>query len=146
MLASAPYLQSSPNPVFAAAHSGIGFTSGGVRLLLRLEGAAVFAAALALYGHAGYSWGAFTLLFLSPDLSMLAYLAGPRAGAAIYNLVHTYAFALPLTLAGFFAATPALTAAGLILTAHIGFDRAAGYGIKYSTGFGDTHLGRTGPR
>jgi Domain of unknown function (DUF4260) len=32
------------------------------------------------------------------------------------------------------------------LTAHIGLDRALGYGLKYSTAFGDTHLGRTGRR
>jgi hypothetical protein len=29
----------------------------------------------------------------------------------------------------------------LIWTAHIGFDRALGIGLKYPTGFGDTHLG-----
>ena len=75
---------------------------------------------------------------------MLAYLAGPRVGAAVYNFVHTYVVALALALAGFFAAIPALTAAGLILIAHIGLDRALGYGLKYSTAFGDTHLGRIG--
>lgn len=32
----------------------------------------------------------------------------------------------------------------LIWVAHIGFDRAAGYGIKYSSSFFDTHLGRVG--
>ena len=74
------------------------------------------------------------------------HFAGPRLGAAIYNLVHTYALALVLVLAGFFGALPALTAAGLILVAHIGIDRALGYGLKYATGFGDTHLGRIGRR
>ncbi len=28
--------------------------------------------------------------------------------------------------------------------AHIAFDRAVGYGLKYATAFGDTHLGRVG--
>jgi hypothetical protein len=28
--------------------------------------------------------------------------------------------------------------------AHIGIDRALGYGLKYSAGFGFTHLGRIG--
>ena len=32
----------------------------------------------------------------------------------------------------------------LIWAAHIGFDRALGYGLKYPSGFGDTHLGRIG--
>ena len=32
----------------------------------------------------------------------------------------------------------------MIWLAHIGIDRALGYGLKYSTGFGFTHLGRIG--
>ena len=127
-------------------HGEVGFVSGGVRLLLRLEGLAALAVAVAFYAHAGFSWPVFGVFLLAPDLSMLGYLAGPQAGAAAYNLVHTYVLALTLTLAGFFATLPALTAAGLILIAHIGLDRALGYGLKYSTAFGDTHLGRTGRR
>lgn len=115
-----------------------------VRVLLRFEGFAAFAAALAFYAKAGFPWQAFALLFLAPDLSMLAYLAGPRAGAVIYNLAHTYALALPLAVAGFIGIgdASAVTAAGLIWIAHIGFDRMLGYGLKYPTGFADTHLGR----
>jgi hypothetical protein len=30
----------------------------------------------------------------------------------------------------------------LIWTAHISFDRALGYGLKYFSAFGDTHLGQ----
>src|SRR5262249_34803448 len=123
-----------------------GFAFGSVRTLLRLEGFAAFAGALALYVYNGFSWLAFALLFLAPDLSMLAYFAGPRVGAAIYNLVHTFALALILALSGFFGALPALTGAGLLLVAHVGIDRALGYGLKYSTAFGDTHLGSIGRR
>ena len=50
-------------------------------LVLRIEGFAAFAAALALYAHGGFSWPVFALLFLAPDLTMLAYFAGPRVGA-----------------------------------------------------------------
>jgi len=75
---------------------------------------------------------------------MLAYLAGLRTGAAAYNAVHTYVPALLLLLAGFVASLPAATAGALIWIAHIGMDRALGYGLKYPTGFGDTHLGRVG--
>jgi hypothetical protein len=118
--------------------------TGGVTPLLRIEGAAAFAAALALYGHAGFSWPIFALCFLAPDLVMLAYLGGPRIGAAGYNLVHTYTLAIVLTLAGLFGGLPAATAGGLILIAHIGSDRALGFGLKYASGFGDTHLRRAG--
>jgi hypothetical protein len=146
MLTSAPQFQSPASSALVVSRGEAGFASDGVRLLLRLEGVAAFAVAVALYAHAGFSWPIFALLFLAPDLAMLGYFAGPRAGAAVYNFVHTYAVALPLVLAGFFAALPALTAAGLILIAHIGLDRAFGYGLKYSTAFGDTHLGRSGRR
>jgi hypothetical protein len=115
-----------------------------VRTILRLEGAAAFAAAVALYAHAGFSWPLFALLILAPDLAMLPYLIGPRAGAAAYNLAHTYALPLPLALAGFWFASPIVAALGLIWIAHIGMDRMLGYGLKYASGFADTHLGRIG--
>ena len=121
-----------------------GSASGGVRAVLRVEGAVVFAAAIALYGHAGFSWLMFAILFLAPDLSMLAYLAGPGAGALAYNLIHTYALPLPLAIAGFALGSPLAAAIGLIWTAHIGLDRLLAYGLKYRSGFGDTHLGRIG--
>jgi len=115
-----------------------------VRATLRLEGAAAFAAAAAALYHAnGFSWVWFAVLFLAPDLSMLAYLAGSRVGAFAYNVAHTYAIALPLALAGFFAREPFILAAALIWIAHIGFDRALGYGLKLA-GFHDTHLGPIG--
>jgi hypothetical protein len=88
----------------------------------------------------------FRAVFLAPDLSMLAYLIGPRAGALAYSLAHTYVLAAALTLAGFAIAIPLAAAGGLIWIAHIGFDRALGYGLKYPTAFGDTHLGRVGRR
>jgi Domain of unknown function (DUF4260) len=84
------------------------------------------------------------LLLLAPDLAMLAYLAGPRAGALVYNLAHTYALALPLALAGFFVGSAVASALALIWIAHIGLDRMLGYGLKYASGFGDTHLGHIG--
>ena len=44
--------------------------------LLRLEGAVVGGAAIALYVHEGFSALAFVLLVLAPDVSMLGYVAG----------------------------------------------------------------------
>ena len=121
-----------------------GLVTGGVRLLLRLEGGAAFAAALAVYAHHGFSWPALAILFLAPDVAMLGYFAGPRAGAAVYNIAHTYVLALALAAAGFFGGAPFAAAGGLIWIAHIGFDRTLGYGLKYPTAFGDTHLGLSG--
>lgn len=60
--------------------------------------------------------------------------------------MHTYVLPLALVCFGFFAGMPVAIAGGLIWIAHIGFDRALGYGLKYQTAFGDTHLGRAGGR
>jgi len=118
---------------------------GSVRWLLRLEGFAALVAALAAYHYAAsFSWLAFALFFFAPDLSLLAYLAGPRAGATVYNLAHTSVLALALALAGFCTDSATALAGGIIWIAHIGFDRALGYGLKYPTAFGDTHLGHIG--
>ena len=62
------------------------------------------------------------------------------------NAAHVYVLPLALLVVGFVAGLPAAMAGALIWIAHIGFDRALGYGLKYATGFGDTHLGRIGRR
>jgi len=120
--------------------------TGGVAILLRLEGLAVLAAALAAYHGLGASWTAFALLLLAPDLAMLGYRAGPAVGAAAYNAVHTYVGPAVLGALGLALAAPSLEALALIWIAHIGLDRALGYGLKFATGFADTHLGRIGRR
>ncbi len=127
----------------SSASSDAGF-GGGVRLVLRLEGLAAFLVAVALYWQTGYGWGVFALSFLAPDLAFLGYLAGNRVGAAAYNCTHSYLGAIAALLASVYFTSPELFAAGLIWCAHIGFDRALGYGLKYASGFGHTHLGRIG--
>jgi len=44
----------------------------------------------------------------------------------------------------FFLGNAAMLPIALIWFAHIGIDRALGYGLKYTSGFKDTHLGRLG--
>jgi hypothetical protein len=117
-----------------------GAVTGMPRLLLRLEGVAVLLLAVLLYARGGHSWVLFGALFLVPDVSFAAYLAGARAGALAYNVVHSYA--APALLAVGALATDRPLAVALVWAAHIGFDRALGYGLKYPTAFADTHLGR----
>ena len=110
--------------------------------LLRLEGLAVAAGALVLYFDQGYGWLALLLLILAPDLSALGYVAGNRVGALTYDLAHTYVGPLALAVAGFLAESRTATQLALIWLAHIGADRLLGYGLKYPTGFRDTHIQR----
>ena len=112
------------------------------RILLRLEGAAVAVAAVVLYFYADYPWWLLLLLALAPDLSMLGYLGGVRSGAVAYDIAHTYAFPVILGALGVVAETDAAVQVALIWMTHIGVDRAIGYGLKYPTGFKDTHLQR----
>lgn len=119
-------------------------TIGAVRIVLRLEGLCVLIAASVAYSKFGLGWGIFALFFLTPDLSFLGYLAGPKVGAITYNSAHSYVGAIACLVAGFLLSKPAILCIGIIWCAHIGFDRALGYGLKYSTGFSFTHLGRIG--
>ncbi|RUW32701.1 MULTISPECIES: DUF4260 domain-containing protein [unclassified Mesorhizobium] len=113
-------------------------------LTIRLEWVAVAAAAIVFYKMTGVSWWLFALLILVPDLSMLGYLAGPRIGAIAYNALHILIAPLVLALAGVLFGGPVTTAVALVWIVHIAIDRALGYGLKLSTGFQDTHLGRIG--
>jgi hypothetical protein len=112
------------------------------RLLLHLEGATAFAAATALYVHGDHPWWLYLALILAPDVSMVGYAAGARIGAIAYDAAHTYAGPLALAAAGVLADVSTLVAVGLVWAAHIGVDRALGYGLKYPTGFRHTHLQR----
>ena len=111
-------------------------------VLIRGEGAAGLALTLLLYGRSGGSWFLFVVLLLAPDLSMLGYLAGPRAGAAVYNAIHTYTLPALLAGLGMLGANSVVIGVSLILFAHISMDRLLGYGLKYPSGFKDTHLQR----
>ncbi len=114
------------------------------RTWLRLEGLAVLALSIVLYAQTDRSWWLFVLLFLVPDLSMLGYVRGPQLGALIYNIVHTYALPALLGAVGVLSAQAWIIGLALIWTAHIGFDRMVGYGLKYRDGFAHTHLGMIG--
>lgn len=112
------------------------------RVLLRLEGLVLFGCAIALYVREDYSILALVVLFLAPDLSFVGLAGGPRVGAVAYDAAHTYVG--PILLASVSAIVEWDTGVmlGLIWLAHIGIDRAIGYGLRYPDAFRDTHLQR----
>ena len=121
-----------------------GAVTGGCRTLLRLEGLTLFLGMTLLYAVWGGSWWVYAVLFLVPDLSFAGYLAGTRIGAIVYNAAHSYLAPMALMTAGFALSSPLALSMAMIWLAHIGFDRALGYGLKYGAGFAFTHLGRIG--
>jgi hypothetical protein len=124
----------------AAAPGAMGVVAGSARAILRLEGAVVLAAASIAYAEIGRGWVLFALLFLVPDISMLGYLGGRKLGAAVYNVGHTYVLPAALAAYGLLQSQPLALAVALIWIGHIGFDRLLGFGLKYETAFGHTHL------
>jgi hypothetical protein len=137
----APTTTSSPT----LAEGGAGAVRGAPGTLLRLEGAAALIGATLAFSGAGGRWSTFALLFLLPDLSMLGYLAGRRVGAASYNAAHSYVGAALVTAVGLASGTHGALLVACVWAAHVGFDRLLGYGLKYGTSFGDTHLGHRSP-
>jgi len=127
-----------------ASAEAAGAVTGGLRTLLRLEGLTLFVGMTLLYAVWDGSWWVYAILFLAPDLSFAAYFAGPRAGAIVYNAAHSYMAPMALMTTGFALSSPLVLSIAMIWLAHIGIDRALGYGLKYSAGFGFTHLGRIG--
>jgi len=129
-----------------ASGDGLRAVAGVPRSWLRAEGVAALAAGSGLYLHLGGQLVWLVPLLLAVDVSMAGYLVGPGAGAALYNLVHNWAAGIAVLALGWWLGSAATVLAGAILVAHTGMDRGAGYGLKYPTAFGDTHLGRLGRR
>ena len=112
--------------------------------LLKLEELSLLGLSLFLFSGLDYGWGWYALLFLTPDLSMVGYLANPRFGSWTYNLIHHKGLAVALYILGYLFSTPWLMFAGTLLLGHSSFDRVFGYGLKYPDSFQNTHLGRIG--
>lgn len=112
--------------------------------LLKLEELLMLGLALFLFSKLDYGWGWYALLFLTPDLSMVGYLANPRVGAWTYNLIHHKGLAVALYVLGNLLSIPWLMFAGTILFGHSSFDRVLDYGLKHEDAFQNTHLGRIG--
>ncbi|HEV2603982.1 MAG TPA: DUF4260 domain-containing protein [Microvirga sp.] len=121
-----------------------GAVTGAPLLILRLEGLALLAFGTWGYAALDLSWWLYAALFLVPDVSFAAYLAGPRMGALAYNVLHSTIG--PALLGGFGLLSGAVLPLGIaaVWAAHVGFDRVLGYGLKYPSAFQDTHLGRIG--
>ena len=100
---------------------------------------------IVLFSTLQYDWWLFAALFFVPDIGMLGYLFGNKAGALSYNLFHHKGIAIVLYLAGLYFTSEGLQLAGLVLFSHASFDRILGYGLKCEQGFKFTHLGEIGP-
>lgn len=112
--------------------------------LIRLEEVGIFILSLYLFSTLEFAWWWFPALLFLPDIGMLGYLLGSKFGAFLYNLFHHRLTATFVCLLGVIVENNVWLLAGIILFAHISFDRIMGYGLKYSDSFKHTHLGMIG--
>ena len=114
-----------------------------MKQLVRAESVALFFLGVAglYYQPVHVNPWLWPLLILTPDLSMLGYLAGPRIGAICYNLAHHQGIAIATAAVGFYAHSPLTLLIGILLFTHSAMDRIFGYGLKYPDQFRHTHLG-----
>jgi len=119
-------------------------TNAAVAMLLRAEQLAILGAGVALWVANGGPPLLLIPAWLLVDLSMIGYLGGPRLGAITYNAAHNLALPLALLGLGWWGGMGWPVLAAAVFLAHIGLDRALGYGLKLPTDFRDTHLGRIG--
>jgi hypothetical protein len=130
----------------AASADQPGMTTGAVRTWLRLEGLAALGLGLVLYALTDTDWLFLIPLLLLPDASALGYLISPRIGTFTYNVFHNWAPGFIALAIGAWLGSTEISLIAAILIAHVGMDRAVGYGLKLPTSFQDTHLGRMGRR
>jgi hypothetical protein len=121
-----------------------GMTTGAVRNWLRLEGLAAFGLGIALYALTDTNWLFFVPLLLLPDASAIGFMVSPRIGTFTYNLFHQWAPGFIALAIGLWLSSAEIQLIAAILIAHVGMDRAVGYGLKLPGSFRDTHLGRMG--
>ncbi len=115
-----------------------------MKTTLKLEELVQFAFGIYLFSQLDYAWWYFPVFILTPDIGMIGYAAGPKVGAFVYNLFHHKGIALIILVAGWYLSNDPITFTGIILFSHAAMDRIFGYGLKYSDGFKNTHLGRIG--
>ncbi len=113
-----------------------------IALALRGEALVTALVAGAVFAQSGGNWWLLALLILAPDLAMLGYFFGKFAGALSYNIAHSYLAPAVLGTGALLLDHNTALHVALIWVMHIGLDRAIGYGLKYASGFKDTHLAR----
>ncbi|MDE3742639.1 DUF4260 domain-containing protein [Maribacter polysaccharolyticus] len=117
-----------------------------MKILIKLEEFMMFTLGLFMFGLLGYQWWWFLVLIMVPDIGMVGYLFGNKAGAIAYNVFHHKGLTIVLYFAGMFFSSPIIQLAGVILFSHAALDRVLGYGLKYNKGFKYTHLGEIGKK
>jgi MFS family permease len=112
-----------------------------MKTILKLEELTLFLLGIFLFAQLPFAWWWFLVLILAPDIGMVGYLFGNKAGAISYNIFHHRGIAVAIYLLGIYLNSDIAQLIGVILFSHAAMDRIFGYGLKYEKGFKFTHLG-----
>lgn len=110
--------------------------------IIKSEELAMFGLGIYLFSTLDFQWWWFVVLILLPDISMFGYAFGNKIGAYLYNFFHHKGVAIAVYLLGIYLNNSVVQLIGIILFSHSAMDRMFGYGLKYTTSFNDTHLGK----
>ncbi|SCY40256.1 protein of unknown function [Nonlabens sp. Hel1_33_55] len=113
-----------------------------MKWLVRSEGIAYLGTGFILYAVFFDNWWLFAGLFLYPDIGMLGYTINTKIGAITYNIFHHNLTVMVLLIGGFVMEQETVMMLGVVMLAHIGFDRILGFGLKYPDAFKNTHLNK----
>lgn len=112
-----------------------------VKVILRLEALLIFLLSLFFFSALNnVSWLAIIAFWILPDISIPVYLINKKLGRIAYNLVHNFLPASFAVFVGMLSQSDVIMAFGIAYVSHIALDRALGFGLKYQSGFKDTHL------
>lgn len=115
-----------------------------MKWLLKLEELAMFLLSIFLLWNGNAAWYWYLLILVGPDVGMLAYLINNNVGAVFYNIFHHKGIAIIIFMTAIYFDSILWQQIGIILFGHSSWDRLMGFGLKYNTGFGYTHLGLIG--
>jgi len=73
-----------------------------MKKLIQLEELAMFLLSIYLFSRLQFAWWWYPALILAPDLGMIGYAFGNKAGAVAYNFVHHKAVAIAVYIAGLY--------------------------------------------
>lgn len=112
----------------------------------KVEGFSILVFAVYTFSQFGLNWWWFIGLLFLIDLFMIGYAFDKKIGALVYNIGHSLTVPVLLWLASWQLESSVFMTLSLVWFAHIGMDRAFGYGLKLYKGFNYTHLGEVGKK
>ncbi len=117
-----------------------------MKRILKIEELAILGFSIFLFNQLSFDWWWYLVLFFLPDLGFIGYAINTKVGAFLYNILHHKGVAISVYFIGVYLNDEYFKLIGIVFFGHAAFDRALGYGLKYTDSFSNTHLGKIGKK